>query len=57
VADAKTILAILTIRTLCEEAHRTRTLPINAEIRLTRNQDSAQGVGHDATVAVTCLPV
>jgi len=55
--DMKTILAILTIRSLCEEVHRTRALPVHAEIRLTRNQDSATGAAQDGPVHVTCLPV
>ena len=56
-ADSKTILAILAIRVLCEDRHRSRELPISAEIRLTRNQREAADAVREGRQKLTCLAV
>ena len=56
-ADSKTLLALLAIRALCEDGHRSRVLPINAEIRLARNQQEARNALKGGPVALTCLAV
>lgn len=55
IADTKTIRAILAIRALCEDRNRSRTLPITAEIRLTRNMQEARKAVDGERLTVTCL--
>jgi hypothetical protein len=56
-ADTKTMLAILTIRSLCEEMHRTSVLQITAEIRLSRFEQEVKNAAHSEIMELTCLPV
>ena len=56
-ADAKTLLALLAIRALCEDGDRSRVLPITAEIRLARNQQEAKNAVQGGKLALTCVPV
>jgi len=55
-ADTKTLLAISTIRAICEDRNRTRALPVTAEIVLARNQDAARSAAEGGKVEVTCMP-
>jgi TRAP-type uncharacterized transport system substrate-binding protein len=56
-ADTKTVLAILTIRSLCEELRRSRVLPITAEIQLARTQEAARSAARGGKLDINCLPV
>ena len=56
-ADAKTLLALLAIRALCEDGNRSRALPITAEIRLARNQQEARNAVQGGKLMLTCVPV
>lgn len=56
-ADSKTLLALLAIRALCEDGNRSSVLPINAEIRLARNQQEARNAVQGGKLALTCLAV
>ena len=56
-ADAKTLLALLAIRALCEDGNRSRTLPITAEIRLARNQQEAKNAVQGGKLTLTCVAV
>jgi len=56
-ADAKTLLALLAIRALCEDGDRSRVLPITAEIRLARNHQEAKNAVQGGKLALTCVPI
>jgi hypothetical protein len=56
-ADSKTLLALLAIRALCEDGNRSSVLPVNAEIRLARNQQEARTAVQGGKLALTCLAV
>jgi hypothetical protein len=56
-ADSKTLLALLAIRALCEDGNRSSVLPVNAEIRLARNQQEARNALQGGKLALTCLAV
>ena len=56
-ADAKTLLALLAIRALCEDGNRSRELPITAEIRLARNQQEAKNAVQGGKLTLTCVAV
>jgi len=56
-ADAKTLLALLAIRALCEDGDRSRVLPITAEIRLARNHQEAKNAVQGGKLALTCVAV
>ncbi len=56
-ADAKTLLALLAIRALCEDGDRSRVLPITAEFRLARNHQEAKNAVQGGKLALTCVAV
>ncbi len=56
-ADAKTLLALLAIRALCEDGNRSRALPVIAEIRLARNQQEAKNAVQGGKLMLTCVAV
>ena len=56
-ADAKTLLALLAIRALCEDGNRSRALPVTAEIRLARNQQEARNAVQGGKLMLTCVAV
>jgi len=56
-ADAKTLLALLAIRALCEDGDRSRVLPVTAEIRLARNHQEAKNAVQGGKLALTCVPI
>jgi hypothetical protein len=55
-ADSKTLLAILSIRALCEDRNRSAVLPIRAEIQLARNQQEALNAVQGGPLTLTVLP-
>jgi TRAP-type uncharacterized transport system substrate-binding protein len=56
-ADTKTIRAILTIGSLCDELNRQDVLPVKAQIHLSRNRNEASSATTTGRLEVTCLEV